>query len=323
MPEIHKHLQRWLRQRPAWLRFQEARREGFRRAWKRSRYQRRILDTPPVFTGTSGPIEVRALTWRRDWMNLVWALKSFYHFSRADYPLFIHDGGLLPEQAEKLQRHFPTATIVGAAEADRQTEAELSRRGLNRCVEYRRLNPSTRKLFDFFALSQAEYLVCIDSDIVFFQYPELLIVPPEGLARNRYNRDLSDDWYSMTPDELEAAFGIRPPPRINSGLAVIRHSSIDFAAIDRWLEHPKLFANRWVTEQTLHALASTVHGVELLPDTYLVDNQPGLPPNIICKHYPSFFRPLLYSEGMDHLIRTGFLDALRCSRATASPPRSR
>jgi len=32
-----------------------------------------------------------------------------------------------------------------------------------------------------------------------------LLVPPGGLAVNRYNRDMADGWYSMTPDELEEA----------------------------------------------------------------------------------------------------------------------
>jgi len=256
------------------------------------------------------------LTWRRDWLNLLWALKSFYHFAEVDYPLFIHDGGLLPHQAKRLRDHFPDATFVPMAEANTRITHEFERRDLRRCLEYRQFNVSTCKLFDFFAFSTADYVLVIDSDIVFFQRPELLLVPPGGVAVNRYNRDVAY-WYSMELDELEAAFGIRPPDRINSGLALIRRESIDFAAIDRWLAHPKMFENKWVTEQTLHALCSTVHGVELLPETYLVDVEPGLSPALVCKHYPGFFRIWLYREGMGHLVRSGFLKGLR-QKAKAS-----
>jgi hypothetical protein len=115
----------------------------------------------------------------------------------------------------------------------------------------------------------------------------------------------------MSVEELDAAFGIAPEAKINSGLSVIRRSSIDFAAIERWLEHPKLFGDKWVTEQTLHALCSTVHGVEFLPDSYFVATEPGLPPGLVCKHYPGFFRQLLYTEGMAKLIGEGFLTRLR------------
>ena len=298
-------LRSWL----PWVRFQELRREGFATAWRRRRLQSPILDTPPVRTAAAGPVEVRVLTWRRDWVNMVWALKSFYQYAGVDYPLVIHDGGLLPRQAAALRSHFPDAGFVPAAGADARFPAELRRRGLARCAEYRSKNVSTRKLFDFFLDSTAEYVLCIDSDIVFFRRPDLLIVPPQGVARNRYNED-DGYWYTMPLDELAAAFGVRPPPGVNSGLAVVRRESIDFAAVERYLEHPRLFADPWVTEQTLHALLSTTYGLELLPRTYRVGGPAGLTPDLVCKHYPGTHRPLLYTEGMRHLFDAGLVAAL-------------
>jgi hypothetical protein len=306
-------LQQWLRKQVWWLRLRELEREGFLAALQRSRIQNRILDTPPLRTGSRGPVEVRVLTWRRDWVNLIWAVKSYYHFAGVDYPLVIHDGGLLPRQVPKLLAHFPDAKFVPMAESNVRFPGELKARGFARSAEYRVINPTTRKVFDFFLDTNADYVVSIDSDIVFFDRPDELIVPPDGLTKNRYNRD-SAYWYSMTLDELEAAFGVRPPPLINSGLSVIRRESIDFARIDGYLANPKLYENNWVTEQTLHALCSTVYGVEFLHDTYMVAGghvPPGIPPGTICKHYPGGVREPLYSEGMPYLIRNGFLDALR------------
>jgi hypothetical protein len=304
-------VRQWLRQQRTWLVFQESKREGWKNVAQRRHYQRQILDTPPFLTADRGPVELRVLTWRRDWINVVWALKSFYWFAGVDYPLFIHDGGLAPGQDAKLLAHFPNATLIGRTDADDRIRAHLA--AFPRSLEYRLQNPSTRKLWDFFAFSTADYLVSIDSDIVFFRRPSALLVPTEGIAKNRYNRD-SAFWYSMSVEELDAAFGIAPPPKINSGLSVIRRASIDFAAIERWLEHPKLFGDKWVTEQTLHALCSTVYGVEFLPDSYFVATEAGLPPDLVCKHYPGFFRQLLYTEGMAKLIDHGFLARLREQR---------
>ena len=306
----------WLRGRRAWIEFQEMNREGWRRAWRRRSIQRRILDSPPLATAATGAVELRVLTWRRDWINMLWALKSFYHRSGADYPLYIHDGGLLPAQARELSRHFPAATIVERAAADDRVSRELRRRGHDRSLAYRTINPSTQKLFDFYLFSTTDHVVSVDSDIVFFQNPRELLVPPEGLPRNRYNRDCAY-WYSMGLDELEAEFGLRPPPYINSGLSVVRRETIDFSRIEEWLGHPTLFADRWVTEQTLHALCGAAAGVELLPDSYLVSTEPGIEESTVCKHYPGYFRPLLYEEGMAHLLAGGFLDELRGGRAPA------
>ena len=302
----------WLRSRPLYLDLRWSTREGLRHAWLRHRIQRKILDTPPIDTPGSGPIEVRVLTWRRDCLDLIWALKSFYFFSGFDYPLYIHDGGLGEGQPSLLRKHFPGATIVSGAEADREVAAKLTERGLKRCLEYRGLNITTRKLFDFFLLTNADYLVSIDSDILFFRKPDLLSVPPDGLTKNRYNRD-DGYWYSMTLEEIESSFGIKPPPSINSGLSIVRSDSINFDLIEKWLENPKLAADRWVTEQTLQALCSTVYGMEFLPDTYVVSTKPGLREDIVCKHYTGFFRHLHYEEGMKRLVEAGFLDDLRRS----------
>ena len=77
-------------------------------------------------------MEVRVLTWRRDWINLIWALKSFYYYARVDFPLYIHDGGLVRGQAEQLLHHFPDAVLVSEGEADALVETALRQRSLLR-----------------------------------------------------------------------------------------------------------------------------------------------------------------------------------------------
>jgi hypothetical protein len=310
-----RHLRRWL----PWVRFQELRREGFAAALRRRMLQAPILRTPPLRTAATGPVEVRVLTWRRDWINLVWALKTFYHFAGVDCPLVIHDGGLLAWQIRALCSHFPDARILPVTEADARFPAELGRRGLPRAAEYRARNVSTRKLFDFFLDSTADYIISIDSDIVFFDRPDRLIVPPGGLGVNRYNED-DGFWYSMSVEELEAAFGIRPVPGVNSGLSLVRRETIDFPTIEKFLENPTLFADPWVTEQTLHALLSARCGLELLPPTYRVGGPPGLTPDLVCKHYPGKHRPLLYGEGMRHLLDRGLIGRLKSATGSNGCP---
>ena len=311
-----------LRSWPAYEDLRWAMREGLYRVWRRRRLQRRILDTPPIRTAASGPVEVRLLTWRRDCIDAIWALKSFYHFAQVDYPLYIHDGGLLPGQVRLLARHFPAARILTPTDANRLVDAELERRGLQRCLSCRSKHPMMRKLFDFFLLSKADYLISIDSDILFFRCPELLCIPPGGIAANRYNEDVSC-WYAMSLEEMELTFGIKAAQRINAGLSVIRRQSVDFTLVERWLACPKLSQEIWLTEQTLHALCAGVNGVELLPKTYLVSTAPGLPPGTVCRHYPGVSRHLLYDEGMPWLVASGFLEALRTQARLRSQPQSK
>jgi len=294
-------LRTWLRSRQGWIRFRELQREGFVRAANRSRIERKILSTPPVDTPATGPVEVRMLTWRRDCLSAIWALKTFFRTSGKTFPLFIHDGGLAPGQPELLQRHFPKARLISRSEADALVVPELKSRGFERCASYRDRNGTVRKLFDFFLLSSAQAIISIDSDIVFFRKPSELI---EDASTNLFNRDVGF-FYSMSPDELEESFGIRPPPLLNSGLSRVRVAAIKLDRIDQWLAHPKLFDDVWVTEQTLAALCATVDGFEFLPPTYEIAGGSPIQPQTICRHYAGRFRPFLYTEGMPEAERRG------------------
>ncbi|MEH2160631.1 MAG: hypothetical protein V7K38_06190 [Nostoc sp.] len=310
---MFNYLQELLRRNQTWIEFQELNREGWLQAWQRTKLQNLILKTNPIRTVKSGSVEVRVLTWRRDWLNVIWALKSFYYFSEVDYPLFIHDGGLKPTQVQKLKYHFPDATLIQASDADNYVMAELQQHDLNRCLAYRAENIATRKIFDFYLMSKADLLISIDSDIVFFKKPYDLIEGKDNFTKNKYNKDMQY-FYSMELDELELACKIRPLPLVNSGLSLVKRESINFCKMEEWLENPKLFSNKWVTEQTLHALCSTIYGVELLPDTYCVSTNPGIKSDFVCKHYPGFFKTLLYREGMTYLKQHNFIESLNESK---------
>jgi hypothetical protein len=193
--------------------------------------------------------------------------------------------------------------FVPRHKADLEGERLLTAKGLSRCLLYRRRNPTTLKLFDFFLMTRAQVVITIDADILFFRRPAELLdgaCPP-----NKYNRDESY-FYTLGLEELHRRFGLRPVSFINSGLSRVFRESINFAAIERCLQDEDLFADQWVTEQTLHALCSEGPQPELLSHRYLVSTKPGLEPDLVCKHYPGTGRYLLYEEGMRHLINAGF-----------------
>jgi hypothetical protein len=302
-------VRRLLRTQLWWIQLRELQREGLTAAWRRTLIQRAIDRTPPVETDTSGAVEVRMLTWRRDWRNAVWALKSFYAYAGVSYPLFIHDGGWLPSQAVQLQRHFPNATLVAGKEADDQVETILRNRGHLNSLRYRQKNSSTRQLFDFFLLSNADHIITLDSDLLFFRRPAELTLSAEGFRRNLYTRD-SAYFYSMTLDELESSIGVRPLPYCNTGACLVRRESVDFELIERCLALPKMFDDNWVTEQTLQAVSGTLYGADYLPDTYRIEPREGGPAELVCKHYPGLYRRRLYEEGMPYLLERGFLNYL-------------
>lgn len=296
-----------LRKYQPWIEFQELNREGWLQAWQRWQIQPLILDTVPIHTAKTGAIEVRVLTWRRDWLNTIWSLKSFYHYAQVDYPLYIHDGGLKPNQIQSLKQHFPDAIVITKTEADFLVLPELQKRNLSRLLAYRDKSPFGRRLIDFYLVSQAKAVITIDADILFFKKPvELLSFEPD--CPNKYNQDREYN-YSIGLDEINNDLKICPISLINAGLSLVWLKSVNLDKIDEWLSHPKLFEESWLTEQTIHALFSTIYGVELLPLTYQLSTEAGLNNESVAKHYPSR-TAFLYQEGMKKLIGMGFIHEL-------------
>lgn len=302
-------LRRRLRSFRLWVEFQEINREGWIPAFRRRHIQRKILKTKPIKTAKCGPVEIRILTWRRDWLNAIWTLKSFYLFSQTDYPLFIHDGGLKSKEISLLRSHFPDAIFITNAKADEAVQQFLHKSRLEKCIAYRNKSVLAKRIFDFFILSKADFILSFDSDTIFFQRPKELLKKPSEITKNIYLEDMKYA-YRMSLENLEKSFGVKPVPLINCGIFLVRKKTVDFERINEWLTNDIISGEGWLTEQTIHALISAVSGCELLPKSYLTSTEAGLGRDLVCKHYPGFFRQLLYREGMAHLINKGFLKFL-------------
>jgi hypothetical protein len=303
-----QYCRKMLRNSQAWIEFRELGREGFLNAVERSRIQRHILNSKPVKTEDAGNIEVRVLTWRRDWLNTIWSLKSFYFFSEVDFPLYIHDGGLKKYQVDLLLTHFPNAHFISSEQADRLVGERLSTLSFDQCHHYRSIGPFGRRFIDFYILSKADAVITIDADVVFFKKADHLINanPPQRI--NRFNQD-AGYFYSTSIENLASQFGIRPLEFINAGLSLVWRESMKFELINEWLKYPLLFEEPWLTEQTIHALSSSLYGVELLPSEYALSTQAGLESSTICKHYPSRTQQL-YIEGFRKLLNEHFVEGL-------------
>ena len=306
-----------------WYLLRKNSREGWSTPFFRERIRPRIVDTPPVTTAATGPAEVHVLTSQGDWINLLWSLKSFYHFAERDYPLVIHaDGTCDAATCATLAQHFPTARIIGKSEADAALAQPLA--GYPLCARYRGFHALARKAFDTGYYLQAPRMLLLDSDLVFFAPPRELIARTEDpeYTRSTFNADVAPG-LNISPDEARRRFGIEVVERINSGLALVQREVLNLDWMEEFLACQSLWdGHPWRIEQTLLALGASRHGVELLPDSYRVSLRPGLA-GCVVKHYVGAVRHLMYREGMAHLWRGGFLERPRARasvRALAHEP---
>lgn len=285
--------------------------------WTNWRYGNAILKTRPVATRPSdaaSPVELHVLTYHRDWEVALWGVKSFYHHSGVDWPLVFHIGGPdKPGMMKGLAHHFPNARIWTMAEADRHVEASLAERGLLRLIEGRRRSLPIRKITDFILTCDAPRVAAMDPDVLFFGPPDDFVAAGLSAADCRFMLD-SVSAYCLTEEEIQASYGVRVLPRMNSGLYVVPLDAFSLERCDELLADER-FYRFWMAEQTLQAVVACESGARHLPSTYRVSDgrtlhaSDGRP--LIAKHYTNTPRPDLYREGIRHLAtRTDLLKAL-------------
>jgi len=293
-----------------WYLVRKYHREGWTTPYWRDRVRPRILRTAPVRTAATGPVEVHCLTSRDDLPNLLWSLKSFYHFARRDYPLVVlEDGSLQDADAATLADHFPDARLVRKHEADAVMEDRLAR--YPRCREYRRKHPLARKAFDAGCFLEAPRMLLLDSDVLFVSEPTRLIEHAENprYSKSAFNADIAPA-LNISAEEARSRFGIELVERINSGIALIRRQALVLEWMEEFLGCPSVTEGHfWRIEQTLLALCASREGAELLPAEYRVSLERGIG-GCVAKHYVGAVRHLMYNEGMAELKRRGFLAEL-------------
>lgn len=265
----------------------------------------RILTTPPIDAiGRDTAAEIHVLTREDDWLNLVWTLKSFYQVTGRRYPLCVHDDGTMSKEATKqLHAHFPGMRLIESDRSDREVVDVLS--GYPLCQVFRRQFKLARKVFDFIHYLENERMLLIDSDVLFFKPPQVLLERIENpeYRYNSLNRDISTA-YTVDAETVRQYLKIEMEERINSGLGLIHRDSMPFLRIEELLTVPGVIGHFWRIEQTLYALCGMLHGYEALPTDYDVYRGRGLSARA-SRHYVGEIRRLFYEEGIARLLDDG------------------
>ncbi len=273
---------------------------GLKTAWYRDVVRKRILHTRPIEAGDISVCEIHVLTSDTDWLNLMWALKSFYHASDRRYGLCIHDDGTLTDETrEILSHHFPAARVLNRQTCEQEVLASLAKYPL--CNEFRHTNHLSPKVFDFRYYLNSDRMLLLDSDVLFFHEPIELLrrIENPNYELNSVNGDVASA-YTVDPDDVKQRFGVDLIERFNSGLGVIHKQSLNLDWIEEFLAIPGIIGNFWRIEQTLYALCSSRFGTELLPSEYDVFLQGELGKRQ-SRHYVGAVRHLMYKEGIKKL----------------------
>lgn len=260
--------------------------------------------------------EVHMLTCEKDTTLSLWALKTFSLALGYTPPIVIHDdGSLTDESCRLLLSHFPGLRLVRDAETESNGEFHeyLSQFPLTKYWRLEVDSPFARKVTDVPFFSSRDYIVLLDSDILFFQRPTSLCSLLERRAPF-----ISRDYQSayLPPLQELRNHGTVIDENLNTGICGMPKKYFDLHWAERffsvhtqrgwfpwaegWLEQTitggmfTCCANRSVLERSEYSLSYD----------YLTD--------ATCSHHyvGDGSRALYYSVGLRHLHKMKVLRAL-------------
>jgi hypothetical protein len=195
-----------------------------------------------------------------------------------------------------LRHHFPDARLIRRSEADATVAQKLG--NYPRCRTLRDANVLSLKVFDFISYLDSDRMLLLDSDILFFQRPLVLLqrIMDPLYMYNTLNRDWGMG-YSLEPAFAQSRVPFQLQSFINSGLGLMHKESYDLNCFEEWLSIPGILSHSHRIEQTLVALASSRFGHQFLPEEYDVQTN-GVQQGQVVKHFTGPIRHLLYREGL-------------------------
>jgi len=300
-------------------------------------------------------VELHMLVSERDFLRSVWALKSFFHYSSIPARLVIQsDGSLTPASLDHYRRHFPGCVI----HADHDDVVRDGIAGHPLCQFFLGHHAISKKLLHPLLLSQADYILIMDSDILWFRNSKAIA----NCVRHRlpFYVDGGAEAYARNRRFMETSLDLHPAGNVNSGMIGYRRAefldlsfiedalqkladvpseqvlnSIGYvdANVDIHAEDVRATLCWWVMEQTIYALLmgrDQAHRVlrsrsawrpfHPMDETHQFTNTPVRKNTAMIHYISDANHNRFFPVGVEHLLRRGCLNQWSCHGSIATPP---
>lgn len=248
-----------------------------------------------------GGIEIHMLCQKKDSNMLAWSLVSFINKSGICPKVVVHDDGSFDQDTvDKLERKFPELTVLPLKKANKLIN---NMTGLSpKLLEYRnRGHKLIYKLTDIFILSQAEKIMVLDSDVLFFDYPQEILEFINGNSNydsliskhdGIYDLQLSDNYlkkYNILKNDADY---------MNSGIIMYNKGEIGLDKLLEYFENTQRKPGDYFVEMSgWGCLIAQTKFKFLPPEKYHIKSKPDH--NTIAKHFTNPRRHEFYIYGID------------------------
>lgn len=177
--------------------------------------------------------EVCFLTGRRFWYQTAFCFWSLCRHAGRPLRAAFHDDGTFDDSLRaECTRIFPGARLIEARQIEAVLDEHLPVARFPTLRARRLVYPNLRKLTDVHVGAHRWRLV-LDSDMLFFRRPDLVLAWLEAPARPLHMVDVKDAYgYSQTL--MESLVGAPVPHRLNVGLCGLRSDELDWDRLESW-----------------------------------------------------------------------------------------
>ncbi|MBE9201574.1 MULTISPECIES: hypothetical protein [unclassified Nodularia (in: cyanobacteria)] len=301
-----------------------------------------IFKTKPLIMTQQCNVELHMLVCKKDFLRSFWSLKSFFYYSGLSPRLVIqNDGSLTSEMIELYKEHFPHC-IVNTNNDDQIRDALT---GYPMCQFFVGHHVMSKKLLHPLLLSQSEYILTMDSDILWFKQSKVITKCVQNILP--FYVYGGSGAYVRNQKFMEAQLGLYPANNVNAGIVGYQKSKfldLEFieSAIHKLVDIPKDLILEsvgyvdesvninsedinqtlcwWVMEQTIYALLlgreSQRQALKcwsnkpldlLFADLHQFTNSPIMRGTALIHYISDARHNQFFPAGVQHLIKRGFL----------------
>lgn len=262
-----------------------------------------LLKPLPVVNGL--PIECHMYCGHKQIAMGTWAWWSFLRFAREHVTPVMHsDGSLNADDKALLQRLFPGMIVKDKSYSAGIIENQIPAAKFPHLHDLSKRYVLGARLASFHLGSTAQKIMILDSDILFFRYPDELIEQMHKDSPAIVAMADIKPAYAAPYDEMSRVMGFPIPDLVNGGLCVIPRYTPEMIEWIEWALNtmPREWRENYFLEQTLLAIVAGKVGIHLLSDQYRIPTYRSNTDSL-CYHYVGGknIRPRLYTEGVQLL----------------------
>jgi hypothetical protein len=252
------------------------------------------------------PVALHLMTGNRFWYQTAFCLHSFAKAAHTNVQAELYDDGSLDGACSAhLFRLGPGVRIHNLAESNEKLDRHLPASRFPTLRE-RWLNyPNIRKLTDVH-LGASGWKLVIDSDLLFFRRPDLLLDWLAAPGRPLHAVDCQES-YGYSRALMERLAGAPIPPLVNVGLCGLRSDDIDWEEMESWCAE-LIAAERtsYYLEQALVAMLVARRQPCVVAPAPDYVTRPGrdevLEPRAVMHHYVAESKRWYFRQGWRHVI---------------------